>query len=260
MPAQRLLLRCVSFLLLGLVAASARADLQDEIQVYDDGINAPGEWGVELHANSTPSGRGMPAWPGERVSLHGWRLTPEISLGLSKQWEAGLYLPVVHDRTGHTSLAGVKVRLKWLPLQSTDTPAGWFAGANLELARVREVYDLARDSGELKLIGGRRAGPWLFAANVNLGKAFTGPDSAQRPDLGLGLKAAWHAHPAWAPGVELYAETGPLGHPLPASQQDRRVFATLDHDGALPFNLGLGRGLNAASDKWTLKAILDLPF
>jgi len=40
-----------------LAALPCRADLQDEIQVYDDAINSPRELGLELHVNTTPSGR-----------------------------------------------------------------------------------------------------------------------------------------------------------------------------------------------------------
>lgn len=80
--------------LLSLAASSARADLQDEIQVYDDSINAPSEPGLELHLNTTPHGRRLPAYAGEVVPDHGWRLTPELSYGLSQSLEVGLYLPL----------------------------------------------------------------------------------------------------------------------------------------------------------------------
>ena len=31
--------------------------IQDEIQVYVDDVNAPGEYGLETHINTTPRGR-----------------------------------------------------------------------------------------------------------------------------------------------------------------------------------------------------------
>ena len=45
----------VTLFTLLLLAGSAHADLQDEIQVYDDAINSPGEFGVELHVNGAGS-------------------------------------------------------------------------------------------------------------------------------------------------------------------------------------------------------------
>ena len=46
----------------------------DEIQVYTDEINQPGEYGVEWHLNSTPSGVSAPSYPGEITSHHGLRI------------------------------------------------------------------------------------------------------------------------------------------------------------------------------------------
>src|SRR5262249_22101175 len=101
--------------LLALWPAIASAALSDEIQVYDDDINAPREFGLELHANTTPSGRTAPEYPGEVVPAHHFRLTPEFSYGITRAWEAGLYLPGSFDNDGRGSLGGWKVRLKFLP-------------------------------------------------------------------------------------------------------------------------------------------------
>jgi len=47
-----------------LASPAARASLQDEIQVYLDDIDRPGDVGLELHVNTTPSGRSTPDYPG----------------------------------------------------------------------------------------------------------------------------------------------------------------------------------------------------
>ena len=52
---------------------TALAALQDEIQVYTDEINQPGEYGLEWHINSTPSGISTPGYSGEITSHHGLR-------------------------------------------------------------------------------------------------------------------------------------------------------------------------------------------
>src|SRR3974390_1523492 len=107
--------------LASLVAAAAPlpvvapAALPDEIQVYTNDINKPHEFGLELHVNTTPSGRSTPDYPGESPPYHGVRLTPEFSYGLTEDFEAGLYLPTVLDADGRYTLAGFKLRLKWLP-------------------------------------------------------------------------------------------------------------------------------------------------
>ncbi len=97
--------------------AIAIAALPDEIQVYTDDLEKPGERGVELHINTTPKGRTEPDYPGEVVPHHGLRVTPEISFGLARDWDGGVYLPFVRSGDGATFFAGPRFRLKWMPLR-----------------------------------------------------------------------------------------------------------------------------------------------
>jgi len=119
-----------------LLAAPAVAALQDEIQVYTDDINKPGEAGLELHVNTTPRGRTTPDYPGEITPERGVRFTPEFSYGLTDGWEAGFYLPALRTPNGEYDVAGAKLRLKWLPVRGDEARGGWFAGGNLELSRL----------------------------------------------------------------------------------------------------------------------------
>src|ERR1700741_1187033 len=113
---------------LALACASAWAALPDEIQVYTDDLEAPGERGMELHINTTPSGRTTPDYPGEVVPHHGIRITPEISWGLARNWDAGIYLPFVHSGDDATFFAGPRFRLKWLGGRAAGGPAGGVPG------------------------------------------------------------------------------------------------------------------------------------
>ena len=82
------------------VTAHVHAALPDEIQVYTDDINAPGEKGLELHVNTTPKGITTPGYAGETMNHHGLRVTPELSLGITKTTEVGLYLPRTRTSEG----------------------------------------------------------------------------------------------------------------------------------------------------------------
>ena len=240
-------------------AAPARAELQDEIQVYDDSIDAPGERGLELHVNTTPKGRSAPAYPGEATPHHGWRLTPELSYGLSRDLEAGLYLPTERSADGSYSLAGAKLRLKWLPLQ-TNGGRGWFGGVNVELSRLARRYSESRTSAEVRFIGGWRGDAWWVAVNPLLDFGLSDGHRGDRPELGLAVKVARRVAAGTAVGVEYYHHAGALGRRLPWQEQDNRLYLALDVDrGGWGFNLGLGRGLTDAADRWTVKAIVELP-
>ena len=77
----RFLSQCV-VCLLALAPLASHAVLQDEIQVYDDEINAKGEQSLELHVNNTPNGLVTPSYPGEVMNNHNTRITPEYAYGL----------------------------------------------------------------------------------------------------------------------------------------------------------------------------------
>ena len=139
------------------------AVLQDEIQVYDDEINAKGEASVELHLNSTPRGIQTPSYPGEVMSNNGVRVTPEFAYGLGHDLEAGLYISYV-GYDNKFQYAATKLRLKWLPIRE-DKGDDFFAGVNLELANVQPQFDESRYNGELRFIIGKHFDEWLFSFN-----------------------------------------------------------------------------------------------
>jgi hypothetical protein len=249
-----------AFLVAALHAGGARAALQDEIQVYLDELDARGEWGLELHVNTTPSGVATPSYPGEVVSAHGTRVTPELSYGLGHALEAGLYVPTVIDAEGHGAVAGAKLRLKWLPVAGGESSAGWFAGANGELSRVAAAYEEARCAAELRLIGGRRIRGWTLAVNPVFDWPLSGGTGRATADFNVGVKAAREVAAGVALGAEYYADAGPWNHPLPSSRQDRRLYLAADID-RRPWvlNVGVGYGLTPASDRWTVKLIIEIP-
>ena len=242
------------------LAAPAHAAFQDEIQVYDNSLNEAGEWGLELHLNATPSGRATSDYPGEVPPLHALRSTPELAYGLGRGLEAGLYLPTILNANGHFDLAGLKVRLKWLPWLPVDGQ-GRFGGLNLELSRLAQRYSQSRWSTEARFIVGWRDRDWLLVANPTLDFDLSDGLGGQRPEFNLGLKLARRVTDGLAAGLEVYSASGPLGRRLPWQQQDNRAYLALDLDRKpWVFNLGLGRGLSDAADRWTVKAIFELPF
>ena len=244
-----------------LAAGVARAELQDEIQVYTDDINRPGAFGLELHINTTPSGRSTPDYPGEVPPLHRLRITPEFSYGLSRDWEAGLYIPAARMPNGEVEIAGAKLRLKWLPVRGDDTQGGWFAGANTELSRLAKKYSESRWSTELRIMLGYRAADWLVGFNPVLGWDLSDGLNDGKPDVSFGLKANHDVVEGIALGAEYYAGVGKISEHLPANAQDHRLYLVVDVDRKpWVFNFGVGRGLTAAADRWTVKLIAELPF
>ncbi|WP_427914988.1 hypothetical protein ACPWT1_08765 [Ramlibacter sp. MMS24-I3-19] len=248
----------VGGLALGLSLA-ARADLQDEIQVYDDAINAPGQFGLELHVNATPKGRSTPNYPGEVPPRGALRTTPEFSWGVNRTTELGLYVPALLRPDGTPDVAGAKVRLKWLPLQP-ENGRGAFGGVNFELSHLGRRYSESRTTLESRFIGGWRDPDWLVAVNPILGFALSPGFRGGGPDLELGVKVARKLVGGVAGGFEYYTSRGAWQHGLPWQQQDNRLYLAFDVDREpWVFNVGLGYGLTNAADRWTVKAIFDIP-
>ena len=233
---------------------------QDEIQVYADDINKRGEFGLEWHLNTTPEGRTKPDYPGEITNNHGFRFTPEFSYGLTSDVELGLYLPMLVDGAGDYHFVGVKYRLKWVPIRPNDDAEGWFLGANTELSRVGYKFSESPWTTELRPIIGYKGKDWLFAFNPILDWDLSNGLASWDPTFVPSVKFNREVVKDISLGAEYYSDMGKLGHIEPWDKQDNRLYATLDVDmKPLVFNFGVGRGLTEASDKWTIKAIIEVP-
>jgi len=226
----------------------AHGALPDEIQVYTDDVNAPGERSIELHVNTTPSGRSRPDYAGEVTPYHGLRITPELSWGLVPDVDWGLYLPFVRSGDGTDYFAGPRFRLKWMPLRGNP---GYFAGVNVELSFVERRFEEARRTAEIRPIVGYRDDDWLFAFNPIVGTDLAGPRKGVLT-FAPAFKIARSAGGGYALGAEYYAELGRLSHFAPGSEQSHILYFVLDTQ---KLNFGVGRGLNGATDRWTVKAI-----
>ena len=236
----------------------AWAALQDEIQVYTDEINQPGEYGVEWHLNSTPSGVSAPSYPGEITSHHGLRITPEFSRGLTKTVELGLYVPMAWSSGGAFYAPGLKARVKWLPIQAQDT-GGFFAGVNLELSQVSQRFSPSARNAEIRNILGWRNDDWLVAINPIFGLQLSS-GAARTPGLEIATKINRKVAAGWSVGWERYHDRGPYNRFLPYPEQTLVNYLVLDHEGQhFDLNFGIGRGQTTASDHWTLKAIVGFP-
>ncbi len=238
--------------------AVAGAALPDEIQVYDDSINKPGEWGLELHVNTTPSGQALPEYPGETVARHGVRGTVELSSGLSPHFEAGLYLPTVYDPDHGYTLAGVKARLKWIAV-SHEATGGPFAGVNLEIGHVEPRFEQATDNLEVRTMVGSTTDRWLLAVNPTFEVPLNAAARGGAPGLAWQMRALRRITPVTAAGLEYYADLGRLNHLLPADRMQHTLYGVLETPlpHRLDFHAGVGYGW-AGADRLTVKMIIGM--
>lgn len=260
MPLSRVVCTVGFSVALGLAAVPAYAVLPDEIQVYTGDINAPSEIGLEMHLNTTPSGIGEPAYPGEVTTPHGWRATAEFSYGLTPSLELGVYLPTALTRDNTYYVTGPKLRVKWMPVR-LENGVGRFAGLNVELAHVASRFEQSQQAVELRPIYGYQNEQWLWAVNPVLDWNLSGPDRSGLPEVAPALKIARTVATGVRAGLEYYAGLGRVNHVAPLHEQQHTVFLAFDVDRKpFVFNVGVGRGLTRATDRWTIKWILEIPF
>jgi hypothetical protein len=250
-----------SALALALLAASPQTfAIVDEIQVYTDDLDARGESGLELHVNTTPSGRSTPDYPGDVPPYHGVRITPELSWGLGHGFDWGLYLPTATDSDGHFYFGGGKLRVKWLPVRAAEGESGWYLGINNELSDLNKAFSDSRWNDEVRFIGGYRGAGWLVGMNPILAWGLS-PGFRGSPDFTLALKAVHDIVPGFALGAEYYQDMGPLSDALPRDEQSRTLYVVMEIERkAWSLNFGVGRGLTPATDDWTVKAIVGISF
>lgn len=243
-----------SFLLLFQGTALAASE---EIQVYMDDLRAPGQLGVDVHNNFVPSGRSTPDYPGEQAPAKVYRVTPEFAYGLGTTTELGFYLLSTRDADGHVHGDGMKARIKYVAPHDADAGAYW--GANLEIGKSSRRVSQTPWNAEVKGIFGYRTGRWNLAINPNIDWSLSSGGGPVTGDVDAKINYVLDAKTQV--GVESYNEFGPLRHLSASASNGRTVFAVLDKDfGRFDLNAGLGRGISAAADKWTVKFIVGTNF
>jgi hypothetical protein len=246
----------LAVLLIGCATFPANA-APEEIQVYMDELNDPGEIGLDLHNNYVLSGDPRVDFPGQQPSLHRYRITPEWSLGLTRSLELGVYLPLATiDRHG-MFVDGVKFRLKWLAPRASGQD--WFWGANFEIGREDHRLDQNPWNAELKGILGIRSGRWTAAANANLDFKVAGPAAAPAT-LEIATKVSYAISMTTALGIENYNGAGEVRHLGEFGSSEQSTYLTVDTAlGKWDLNLGVGHGYGSNPDWWIAKAIVSVP-
>ena len=253
--------RLVALAVVTASSAPCSAAQQDEIQVYADEINKPGEFTLQMHVNATPKGVTSPNYAGEYLTNHGVRISPEFAYGVTKDFEIGAYVPeYAVDAAGHVLYAASKIRFKWLPIQPDEKLGGFYAGANVELTAANPHIFQPRYQAELRNILGYRSPEWLLAINPTFDWQLESGYGHANPDFNYSIKLTRKIAEGFDIGAEYYSDIGPLSQTYSWNAQDNRIYGVIDIDmKPVVLNLGVGYGLTAAADKWTVKAIFDVP-
>ena len=224
----------------------------DEIQVYNAGIAAPGQFTIQQHLNYIPLGVKDPPFPGGLVSHNSINGTPEFAYGVTDWWEVGLYLPfAIQDQ----QFLSNSFKLRTLFVSPNAGERNFFYGVNFEFSFNSKHWDTTHFTSEIRPIVGWHLGQWDLFINPILDTSY---DGVKNLDFAPSLRLAYNISENWAVAAEHYADFGPVRKFLPGSEQSHQLFAVMDYSGE-PFDVeaGVGFGLTNASDHLTLKLILS---
>src|ERR1700730_6902133 len=227
----------------------------DEIQVYNAGIAAVGQFTIQQHLNYVALGLKDPPFPGGLVSNHSINGTPEFAYGVTDWWEVGLYLPfAIQDR----QFLSDSFKLRTLFVSPNAGQRDFFYGVNFEFSNTTPKFSQTRFTMEIRPIIGVRNADYEFIVNpiVDIGFGKYG-----EADFAPAARVARKLDPDLFVGLEYYADFGEIGNFLKPADQQHTLFAVTDFKlGVFDVNLGFGYGLTAPSDRLGVKTIVGYAF
>jgi len=232
--------------------AAARAQA-DEIQVYDGGLAPVGVFNLTWHNNFTPKGQTTPAYPGAVVADRSFNGVTEWALGVTRWFEAGLYLPLYTlDKNEGFGINGFKLRALFAVPDADDRK--FFYGANFEFSINAERWDAKRFTSEVRPIVGWHLKPWDVIINPIVDTAY---DGLSNLEFVPAARLAYNFSSGWTLAMEEYADYGTVNDLAPRSEQAHQLYAVVDRTWkGWDFEAGAGFGLTDASDHVTLKLIV----
>lgn len=231
----------------------------DEIQVYDGAIAPVGIFNLMVHQNFTPKGRLAPAYPTAIIANHSYQVTAEWAYGVKPWMEQGLYMPVTspYSTNQGSTINGFKIRELFVrPNADQDK---YVYAVNFEFSVNKHYWEPRTISSEIRPILRLRLNPWDFIYNPIVDTDYTGGlGGLQYNPAG---RVAYNLNERWAIAAEEYDGFGPFYGFDTLHNQFHEVWATTDYNGTkflgLAVETGVGYGLTAGSDKWTLKLMLS---
>lgn len=232
-----------------------QAKATDEIQVYNAGIAAVGQFTIQQHLNYVAGGQTNPPFPGGLASNHSLNGTPEFAYGVTDWWEVGLYLPFSITNQQFYSDA---FKLRTLFVSPHADRQNFFYGVNFEFSNQTPPFAQTRWAMEIRPIVGIRNSDYELIVNpiVDIGFGKYG-----EADFAPAVRVAKKFGQDLAAGFEYYSDFGKIGDFSALSEQQHTLFAVTDFKfGVFDVDLGIGHGWTPASDRWVVKTIIGYAF
>ncbi|PYP88368.1 MAG: hypothetical protein DMF61_07195 [Blastocatellia bacterium AA13] len=252
---------CIPLLALAFLFVPSNAGAQDlfEIQVYPYDTVEPHHTMFEFHMNFFPSGT-KTTENGKFPVNHQFHFTTEITHGITKHFELAGYIVTAWVPDVGPKFAGARIRPRFRLPEEWHLPFKF--SLSTELGFNKHQFDSNTITLELRPIIEKELGKWYLSFNPDFAKSFKGTDSHRGFGFEPGVKVSYAVTKKVEPGIEYYAETGPISHFEPIEDQHHIVFGTVDVNTTpnWELNFGVGKGLTGSSEHWIVKWIVGYRF
>jgi hypothetical protein len=245
-------------LCVALIPSAPALAADDEIMVTDGDLATVGKPELEVHTNFS---RGSAQSPGDRVFAPNnvLRLTPELSIGLSEHWDAGLYLPTSWVPGHGLYYDGIKARAKTIYTHAQAADVTLFYGLQFELADVNPGVSSDRTSVEVKAIAGAGFGDWVAAMNVVEQRDVPDRDLIS-PGYAFNVKLVRALGSEVEIGAEHYRTWSSTNFEAPVREIDDLTFLTVQWKArSWDLHLGVGHGWRGSPDTNVVKLVIGIP-
>ncbi len=242
-------------MLLSIISVTVLAQENYEIQVYSSPTQTKGSSIFELHSNFTFNGEKN--YINEvRPSYHSIHETVEITTGITKNFELGVYL-FTNIRPGYGfQFVGTHIRPRVMAPASWHIPVGLSLSA--EIGYQRSVYSEDTWNIELRPIIDKQWAKFYASFNPTFGITLKGVINKHTPVFEPNLKLSYQFFTKASLGIEYYGSTGYINKFDQLTNQQHAVFLVYDLVGNANWelNIGPGYGLTQATDKWVGKILV----
>jgi hypothetical protein len=214
---------------------------------------------LELHSNFTLNGQRY-VIAGVYPTFHQEHETIEITQGITDWSEVGLYI-FTSEQNGHgVQWVGDHIRPRVRVPDSWHWPFGF--SISTEIGYQRAVYSPDTWTWEIRPIIDKSIDRWYFAVNPALERTWHGPDARQGLGFAPAAKVSYDFTQKISAGIEYYADYGRFfaWDSLHDQQQQFFVVTDLNVSPKWEFNLGVGLGATASTDRLIIKGIVGRRF
>ncbi|MDQ6704474.1 MAG: transporter, partial [Acidobacteriota bacterium] len=242
-----------------LLAASAAAQDNYEIQVYGAETVAPGRTMVELHSNYTLSGSKQNL-DGILPTQHAVHETVEITQGITPWFETGFYIFTSYNPAYGYQWVGDHLRPRVRAPEQWHWPVG--ASLSMEVGYQRHAFSADTWTWEIRPIVDKQLGKLYLAFNTTLDRSFHGPSVALGVSFSPNFKVGYDLTKRINAGLEYYGSLGPVTGFDPFRDQQQQIIPAIDLNLGpnWEFNFGVGVGVTHSTDHLLVKVIVGRRF